>query len=192
MKRLLLAFSFAALAVVAPAQGVNVEMKDVLGPNNSFRDPVMGISLTYPPGWEVLGGIRWGTDNRENTFRFRPLWPSQAGPSMYYQGFRPDSPRPTDVSAWLREAAQKKEESRKSGMSDYQNVPESLSLRTIAGKPGMSYLATFTSGGQKLAEYNVRIVGEKAYVMFFTMGPLDDVLAIRAEIDAMAETVQIP
>jgi hypothetical protein len=171
---------------------ISVAPSEVTGPNNTFRDSVMGISLTYPAGWEMLGGARWGPDNRENTFRFRPLWPSEAGPSLYYQGFRPDSPRPTDVSAWLREAARKKEESRKAGMSDYRNEPETLAIRTIAGRPGMSYVATFTSGGRKIAEYNLRIVGDKAYVMFFTMGPLEDVLALRSEIDKMAETVQVP
>ena len=43
-----------------------------------------------------------------------------------------------------------------------------------------------------MAEYNVRIVGEKAYVMFFTFGPREDVLAIRREIDQMAETIHVP
>lgn len=169
-----------------------VDLKDVLGPKNSFNDPVMGVSLTYPAGWEVIGGIRWGTDFRENTFRFRPLWPSETNPSMYYQGFRPDNPRPTDVNAWLLEAASKKEASRQGGGSDYRNDPQTLTLRTIAGRPGLSYIATFGSGNRKMAEYNVRVVGEKAYVMFFTFGPLEDVLAVRGEIDQMAETVRVP
>lgn len=168
-------------------------MKDVLGPNNTFKDPVVGVSLTYPSGWEMIGGTRWGPDYRENTFRFRPVWPSEAHPSLYYQSFRADNPRPADVNAWLREAAQKKEASRQTGVPDYRNVSDSVSLRTIAGRPGLSYVATFTDGrNRKMAEYNLRIVGEKAYVMFFTMGPAEDIFAIRSEIDRMAETVQVP
>ena len=183
-----------AAAVCAASRGQDtkpVPLKDVLGPNNTFNDPIMGVSLTYPAGWEVVSGMRWGPDLRENTFRFRPLWPSEASPSMYYQGFRPDSPRPTDVSAWLREAARKKEESRQGGGTEYRNDPKTLTLRTFGGRPGMSYIATF-GGNRPMAEYNVRVVGEKAYVMFFTFGPLEDIMAIRREIDQMAETVSVP
>ena len=188
----LLVLSFGLCAASRSQDNKPVELKDVLGPRNSFNDPVMGVSLTYPAGWEVIGGMRWGPDLRENTFRFRPLWPSETNPSMYYQGFRPDNPRPTDVNAWLLEAAKKKEASRQGGGSDYRNDPQTLTLRTIAGRPGLSYIATFGSGSRKMAEYNVRVVGEKAYVMFFTFGPLEDVLAIRGEIDQMAETVRVP
>ena len=188
----LLVLIFGLCAASRSQDNKPVELKDVLGPRNSFNDPVMGVSLTYPAGWEVIGGMRWGPDLRENTFRFRPLWPSETNTSMYYQGFRPDNPRPTDVNAWLLEAARKKEASRQGGGADYRNDPQTLTLRTIAGRPGLSYIATFGSGDRKMAEYNVRIVGEKAYLMFFTFGPLEDVLAIRGEIDQMAETVRVP
>ena len=154
-----------------------VLLKDVLGSNNTFKDPVMSVSLTYPAGWQVISGFRW---------------PSEASPSMYYQGFRPDSPRPADVNAWLLEAARKKEASRQGAGNDYRNDPATLMLRNFGDRRGMSYVATFTSGGRPMAEYNVRVVGEKAYVMFFTFGPLEDVLNVRREIDQMAETVSVP
>ena len=48
------------------------------------------------------------------------------------------------------------------------------------------------SGGRKLAENNLHVVGEKAYVMLFTMGPLEDVPALRSENDHMAEMVEVP
>ena len=193
MKTILLPLTLVALCAIGRSQdNVNVDMQDVLGPNNTFHDRVVGVSFTYPAGWKVLGGFRWGIDHRENTFRFRAIWPSEASPSLYYQAFRPDSPRPADVRAWLLEAARRKEESRQGGTSNYRNDPDTLVVRTFAGRPGMSYLATFGAGERTLAEYNLRIVGEKAYVMFFTMGPLEDVLAIRREIDQMAETVNVP
>lgn len=193
MKTTILFFLTLVLCAAGRSQSSKpVELKDVLRPNNTFNDPVMNVSLTYPAGWEVIGGMRWGTDFRENTFRFRPLWPSETNPSMYYQGFRPDNPRPSDVNAWLLEAAQKKEASRQGGGANYRNDPQTLTLRTIGGRPGLSYVATFSSGDRQMAEYNVRVVGEKAYVMFFTFGPLEDILAIRREIDQMAETVRVP
>lgn len=183
----------AALAVAALGRAdEEVDLKRIVGPNNSFKDDVFGVSLTYPAGWDVVAGMRWGPDNRENTFRFRPIWPAEASPSLYYQAFRPDNPRPADVNAWLREAAAKKEASRVSPISSYRNDPQTMRFTTIGGRPALSYIATFQSGSQQMAEYNLRIVGEKAYVMFFTLGPINDVLSIRDDIDKMAATVQVP
>ena len=190
MKKLL--FTFAAFALCSLARSQAVDLKDFLGPNNSFHDPVFGIALTYPAGWEVVGGGRWGKDNGENTFRFQPIWPSPARPSLYYQRFSATSPRPSDFEAWFRESARKKEESRAQGVKDYRNMPETFSFKTIAGQPSGSYLATFTLGGHQMVEHFVRVAGPTAYVMFFTQGPAEEVAAIRAEIERMAETVRIP
>ena len=192
MKALFILLAIGLCTTLRGQDSKPVNLSDVLGPKNTFNDPVMGVSLTYPAGWEVTGGTRWGIDYRENTFRFRPLWPLQSNPSLYYQGFRPDSPRPSNVTAWLLEGAKKKESSRQQSVGDYSNDPQSVTVRTFGGRPGLSYLATFTQNGRKMGEYNVRVVGEKAYVMFFTFGPIDDILSIRTEIDQMAESVQVP
>src|SRR4051794_27016483 len=106
MKKLILAITLLTLGSLA--RGQNVAAKEVVGPNNLFHDPVLGVSLTYPAGWEVLGGFRWGKNNSENTFRFRPLWPNEASPSLYYQPFSADNPRPTDFESYFRESARKK------------------------------------------------------------------------------------
>jgi hypothetical protein len=192
MKALL--FALVIVALCAPARSQQeVPLTDVVGSNNSFNDSVFGISLTYPAGWEVLGGFRWGKDNGENTFRFRPLWPSEARPSLYYQRFSADHPRPSDINVWFRESSRKKEESRSGGGGDYKNVPESFVFKTTTGGlPSFSYLATFTARKTPMAEYFVRVAGQQGYVMFFTQGTLDDINAIRPEIDAMADTVRVP
>jgi hypothetical protein len=190
MKRLL--FITAITALCTPGRSQDVPLKDVLGPNNSFNDSVFGVSLTYPAGWELVGGFRWGTNNGENTFRFRPLWPSEVIPSMYYQRFSATNPRPADINVWFRESARKKEESRSEGGGDYRNVPESFVFKNVGELPSFSYLATFTAGNRKMAEYFVRVAGQKAYVMFFTQGALEDINAIRRDIDGMAATVRVP
>jgi hypothetical protein len=190
MRKLLLIIGILALCALGRSQ--DVPLKDVLGPNNSFNDPVFGVSLTYPAGWEVVGGFRWGKNNGENTFRFRPLWPSEATPSLYYQRFTADSPRPADINVWFRESAKKKEESRAGGGSDYQNVPESFVFKTVGGLPSFSYLATFTAGNKQMAEYFVRVAGQQAYVMFFTQGTRGEIDIIRPDIDRMAATVRVP
>lgn len=55
-----------------------------------------------------------------------------------------------------------------------------------------SYTATFTRYGRPMMEYFVRVAGEKVYVMFFTVGSPEDINAIRADIDRMAESIRIP
>src|SRR5688572_7724774 len=184
MNKLPFVIAMLALCAIGHSQQQEVPLTEILGPNHSFNDSAFGVSLTYPAGWEVLGGMRWGKSNGENTFRFRPLWPSEAMPSVYYQRFSPENPRPPDIDAWFRESSRKKEEGRASGVPDYRNVPESFVFRkNAAGLSTFSYLATFSMRNQPMAEYFVRIAGQQAYVMFFTQGTLAEIEAVRAEID---------
>src|SRR5687767_15744008 len=146
MNKLPFVIAMLALCAIGRSQQQEVPLTEILGPNHSFSDSVFGVSLTYPAGWEVLGGFRWGKDNGEDTFRFRPLWPSEARPSLYYQRFSETQPRPSDINEWFRTSAQKKEESRSGGGGgDYRNVPESFVFKkTTGGLPSFSYMATFT------------------------------------------------
>lgn len=185
------ALVLALFAACPSARAQTVDLKTVLGPNNTFHDPVFGVSLTLPAGWGVKGGHRWGKDNGENTFPLRPIWPSTASPSLYYQRFRPDHPRPTDFVAYYTDAAARKAASR-TGYKDYRNLPETFECLTIAGQPGCRYFASFTSGGRPMLEYFVRISGATTQVMFFTTGTENEINHLRAEIDRMAETVKVP
>jgi hypothetical protein len=190
MKKTLLTLAVFALCAIGRSQ--EVSLNEVLGPNNTFSDALYDVSFTYPPGWEVLGGSRWGKNNGENTFRFRPVWPSEAHPSVYYQRFSSENPRPANINQWFAESARKKEESRLAGIPDYRNVAQSLVFKKAGTLPSFSYLATYTMAGKPMAEYFVRVAGQQGYVMFFTMGRPEDITAIRAEIDRMAETVRVP
>jgi hypothetical protein len=59
-----------------------MDLPRFLGPNNQYHDPVFGVSATYPEGWSVKQGMRWGTDNRQNTIFFSPPEGNHAVPSM--------------------------------------------------------------------------------------------------------------
>jgi len=184
-----------AVALCSLGRSQPMPLKEVLGPNNLFNDASYGVSVSYPQGWVVRGAQRWGKNNGENTVFFAPPAPSNARPSMYYQMFSPTMPKPEPgkIEVYLRDIAESKERSRiGAGLSDYKNVPESLEIKQIAGRPGVSYFAVYTLGGQTMEEYFIRIVGEKGYVMFFVQGPAADVSSIRATVDRMAETVQVP
>jgi hypothetical protein len=170
-----------------------MSLLQVLAPNNVFHDALFGVSVTYPEGWSVRQAIRWGQNNRENTVFFSPPEGSEAIPSMYYQAYPNGAPAPGNAEAMLREMAQQKEASRsQGGLNDYKNDPGSFVFREIDGHPALSYFATFTQGDQVQAEYFMRILGEKGYVMFFTRGPAKDVQALIPSVYQMGGTVKPP
>jgi hypothetical protein len=193
MKKLLLGFVMFAAIARGQTDRADVALSDVLGPENTFTDRVLGVSLTYPKGWQVLSGFRWGHAFEQNTFRLQPPSFIQAQPSVYYQRYPNNQPPPaTNFESYFREIAKNKEASRREGIADYRNEANSFVFKTVNGHPTCSYLATFSSRGRFMTEYFVRVAGQKAYVMFFTMGDAEDVLRIRETIDRMAATVEVP
>ena len=178
----------ALCAIGRSADSVKVDPKDFLGPNNTFQDRPTGISLTYPAGWEVIGGFLYNPAGAYS-FSLRPLWPSEAFPTFYYNRLRSDVPRPADIEASLLRQARKQETDRKVSNPDYCIDSQTLVTRTIAGRIAMSFVAQTKA---KQAEYILHIMGEKTFVRFSATGPVEDVLAIRREIDQMAETLQLP
>jgi hypothetical protein len=180
------------LSTAAAAQ-IEVPLKHVKGPNNSFHDRVYGVSLTYPAGWELVRGFRWGELNEQTTFGLRRVRQPVVTTSLYYQQFTPDSPRPAKIKVWFDDAFSKKEASRQKEVQAYRNVPETLRFETTTtGLPRCSYLATFTANSRTMAEYFIRVAGQESYVMFITQCPLDDIDEIREAIDRMADTVRVP
>jgi hypothetical protein len=169
-----------------------IVLSEVLGPNNSYRDDVFGISATFPEGWVARHAARWGDGNRQNTVSLDPGLPFT--PSMYYKRYQPAEAerRHTSAEAYFREEAAKKEASRLPGSPDYRNVPESFEFGEINGAPAMSYFATFTQGDKIMTEYFVRVAGQQSYVMFFTTGELESVRPAMPKIQQMAKSVRIP
>lgn len=108
-------------------------LDEVLKPNNLFHDAIFGVSATYPEGWKVRDAKRWDANNQQNTVFFEAP-NSQAIPSMYYQMYPEGPPASANVEAYLREVAQKKEDSRSgNGKNDYKNDPNSsFSARSTA------------------------------------------------------------
>lgn len=169
-----------------------IVLSEVLGPNNSYRDDVFGISATFPEGWTVRGAHRWGDYMHQNTVYL------DAGtaitPSMYYKRYQPAEAalRDSSVEAYFRDVAAKKEATRVEAAPDYRNVPESFEFGEINGAPAMSYFATFTQGNKIMTEYFVRVAGPQSYVMFFTSGELEAVRPAMPKIQQMAKSVRIP
>lgn len=186
-----------AVAAIQPAAAPADEyppmsLSEVLAPNNLFYDSFLGVSVTYPPGWSVRAARRWGDKNHQATVALVPPPPLKGTPSMYYQMY-PDGSRPPTTEAYLRTMAREKETQRLAGGAvDYRNDPDSFVFREIDGRPSLSYFATFTQDNQVMAEYFLRVLGQKGYVMFFVKGPVKDIQAMIPPVQQMGTTVRIP
>jgi hypothetical protein len=162
-------------------------------PANVVRDQEYGLKLTYPTGWQVRHSARWGKNQQENTFFFKPAWPFVSRPSVYYQprsNF--DSPAPGQEAAYFRYTAGTREAVRiAAGLREYKNREETYTLTQINGRPAFRYFARFTVNGQEHFEYFIRVLGEKMLVMFFTRGPLGERELMQEEVDRMSMTLQV-
>lgn len=178
-----------------PSAPIKIDLARVLGPDNHYRDDVVGLSAKLPEGWTVRDAIRWGEGHRQNTVFLKPADASSASPSMYYKPYTAEeaaSMGGTGAEALLREQAQKKEASRIGAVGDYRNVPDSFLFFDVNGSPAMSYFATFTRGDQVMTEHFIRILGPKGYTMFFTTGKFEDVKAIMPQLKQAASSVTGP
>lgn len=168
-----------------------INLAEVLAPNNVYYDGVTGVTMTYPEGWRVHQAMRWGDRNRENTVHFATGTRVQA--SMYYNMYADGAPPPVSSEQFFRTSAEKKEIQRvQAGRTDYKNVPESFVFREIDGRPSMSYFATYTQGDEVKAEYFMRIAGQRGYVMFFVNGSFEALKAQIPTIHQMGTTVRVP
>jgi hypothetical protein len=182
------------LVAASAAWGQSIPVAELVGPNNLLRDPVYGVSLTFPAGWEVRGGARWGKNNKENTIALKPIWPLESVPSVYYQprsNF--EAPEPGREEAHFRHTAATKAQQRISGgLTDYRNLEDTFTFTLINGRPAFRYVAKFTRNGKPHFEYFTRVLGDELMVMFFVQGPWEELDAIRQACDQMSATVQVP
>lgn len=176
------------------AATLKMPLSDMMGPNNRFHDDGYGIAVTLPDGWSIRDGIRWGKKDEQNTLFMKSDPATSSHTSMYYQKYPDGSAPPLDqTQAYFEKLAQYKAQSRvDAGLADYANVPDSFSYDPIDGHPALSYFATFTANGAVQTEYFIRVLGQQGYVMFFTMGSLEDVKAAMPQIQTMAKSVSVP
>jgi hypothetical protein len=191
-KLVALAACFFISPFAADAQ-IDIPLRKIKAPNNAVSDGEYGVSMTYPPGWDVERGFRWGQNNEKTTIVLHRTWPAFALVNFFYQNFGGESQRPPEIKDWFRSSLREKQAAKQKELSNYQNDPDSLTYGTTAGGlPKCSYKATFTKGSRRLVEYYVRVAGEKTYVMFLTQGTPSEIEAMRADIDQMADTVRLP
>ena len=172
---------------------IDIPLRKIKAPNNTVNDGEYGVSMTYPTGWSVVRGFRWGQNNEKTTIVLRRTQPAFAAVNFFYQKFGAESQRPPEIKDWFRSSFHEKQAAKQKELPNYQNDPDSLTYGTTAGGlPKCSYMATFTKGSGRLVEYYVRVAGEKTYVMFLTQGTRSEIEAMHADIDQMADTLRLP
>jgi hypothetical protein len=180
------------LSPIAADAQIDIPLRKLKAPNNAISDGEYGISMTYPAGWNVTRGFRWGQNNEKTTIVLERSRPA-AMVSLFYQKFGGEAQRPPQIKDWFRSSFHEKQAAKQRELANYQNDPGSMTYGTTAGGlPMCSYLATFTKDSRRLVEYYVRVAGEKTYVMFLTQGTRSEIEAMRADIDQMADTLRLP
>lgn len=179
-------------AIAVDAQ-IEIPLRKIKAPNNAVSDAEYGVSMTYPVGWDVTKGVRWGQNNEKTTIVLQRPRPQAALINFFYQKFGGETQRPPEIKDWFRSSFHEKQAAKQKELPNYRNDPASLSYGTTAGGlPKCSYTATFTKGSRRLTEYYVRVAGETTYVMFLTQGTPSEIEAMRADIDQMADTLRLP
>lgn len=187
MKRCILAF--AAILLGLPLRSQSIPLGEIVGRDHAIRDPLYGWSARYPRDWAVHGVTRWG--NRETTIYLGTPAVPGAYSIIYYRSHATAQPAPANAQGALRDEARRHAARRTSnGLAGYTPQPESFVFRTIGGHPALSFIAHFTAGsGRTICEYVIRVASDRGVAQFELRVPLAQFEAVRADFEAMAETL---
>lgn len=162
------------------------------GADRAIRDPQFGLEATIPDGWKLNDVKRWG--DQQNTLFFALAADAEPRPSFYYRVYHTARPMPSEaLAAHVRDEAEKKQEARRGGFSDYTNRSEGVRVFQVGAYPAFSWLADFTSSdGGKWSEYFVRFQTDAADASFFLQAPREKIDALRPMVDRFMATVKMP
>lgn len=187
MKRFSLAI--AALLLGLPLWSQSVPLGEIVGRDRTIRDPLYGWSARYPQDWTVHGVTRWG--ERETTLYLGTRLVPGAYSTLYYKSH--GTPQPNLAEAALRDDARRLAVRRVSnGLNDYKPQPDSFVFAPIGGHPALRFAAHFTSGGRTFCEYVIRVASARGTAQLVLRIPLAQFEAVRADFEAMAETLTLP
>lgn len=189
MKRFSLAI--AALLSCLPLWSQSVPLGEIVGRDHAIRDPLYGWSARYPQDWMVHGVTRWG--DRETTLYLGTPTVPGAYSTLYYKSHGTPRPPPADAETALRDEARRHAVRRVSnGLNDYRPQAEATVFATIGGHPALRFAAHYSSGGRTFCEYVIRVVNSRGIAQLVLRVPLAQFEAVRADFEAMAETLTLP
>src|ERR1019366_4611981 len=128
-----------------------------------YQDPAFGFSLTAPADWMFH---RADTSTDKDKARVMVLDPDGIGTSIVSVSSRkalwPEAQK--SLRAWADKEIADGEGSKM--LKDLQIRPESWKDRTVAGKPGLSFIGDFVEGSEKKIGYAVFTFGDSNAATF--------------------------
>jgi Tetratricopeptide repeat/Protein of unknown function (DUF3108) len=150
-----------------------------------YRDPAVGFSLAAPADWMFHRAD--ATDNKDKA-RVVALDPYGIGTSIVSVGSRkalwPEAQ--TSLRAWADKEIADGEGSKV--MKGLQIRPESWKDRTVAGKPGLSFIGDFVEGSEKKIGYSVFTFGDSNAATFVLLCGAKDFEAFQPQFDAVVDS----
>lgn len=146
---------FLARAIVPPPparRSTSIPVAEVIGPKGVFLDPKSGFTAAPPSGLHLDAAFRRPSDPYQiigGSFRFEGDKDSEVRVAFHYREPGP-VPNPKDPAA-LRAAVESEFGGVQTqfGAADYSIRPGTLAVRTVDGRPALSWVADFTRNGQK-------------------------------------------
>lgn len=188
MKTLLVLLS--ALLVAAAARAQSVSLSQLTGPDRAVRDADYGVTLTCPPGWELVDGMRWG--ELESTLYLEVKEHREVFVGVYYQAYYEPFTPEIGFETWLTTQAARKAvlRARNDGHQNYANRASSFVHRTINGSPALTYIADY-SNAKAWCELLTHIASPTGHVLFFVKVPAEKVVAITPAYEALVTSARL-
>lgn len=189
MKRCTLAV--ATILFYLPLWSQSVPLGEIVGRDHTIRDPLYGWSARFPEDWTVHGVTRWG--DRETTLYLGSRAAPNAHATLYHKSHATPQPVPADAESFLRKEAERHAVRRiMNGLKTYAPQSGSFAFKTIGGHPALRFVAHFSSDDRTHCEYVVRVASDRGVAQIVLRVPLAQFEVVRANFEAMAETLLLP
>ena len=152
-----------------------------------YQDPVFGFSLAAPADWVFH---RANATNNKDKSRVLALDPDGIGSTIVSVGSRktlwPEAQK--SLRAWADKEIVDGEGSKM--LKDLQIRPESWKDRTVAGKPGLSFIGDCVEGTEKKINYAVFTFGDSNAATFVLLCGAKDFDTFQPKFDAIVDSYQ--
>ena len=150
-----------------------------------YQDPAYGFSLTAPADWMFY---RADTTTEKDKARVIVLDPDGTANSLVNVGSRkllwPEAQN--SLRAWADKEIADGEGSKT--LKELTIRPDSWKDRTVAGKPGLSFVGDFVEGSEKKIGYAIFTFGDTYATTFVLLVPAKDFEAFRPKFDAIVDS----
>ncbi|MGA2740722.1 MAG: hypothetical protein ABSG65_25205 [Bryobacteraceae bacterium] len=153
--------------------------------NGIYHHNLTGIQFTLPPDW-VIVNQDWSSDGAQFVL-VRDTVLNLTGLVWLKKRAIDPANIPSVMSRRLDcKAAQR------NNLEGYKYRPESIQNTTIGGRPALSAVADYVSGGKPMVEYLTWVDGAKSRVVFESRMPASGLADFQGRFDALIESAIVP